>query len=80
MHEHLQTLILTDVQRGVLIYRLCLARTERCDGHGKRLLVVLHELRLRRILSALDARRQYVVDGLLVSVLFYVDSRNSQSS
>ena len=80
MHEHLQTLILTDVQRGVLIYRLCLARTERCDGHGKRLLVVLHELRLRRVLSALDARRQNVVDGLLVSVLFYVDSRNSQSS
>ena len=72
VNEHLQTLVLSEVERCVLVHRLCLAGAERGDAHRECLLVVLHELRLRWVLSALDARRQDIVDRLLVVVLLDV--------
>ena len=72
VHEHLQTLVLSEVERCVLVHRLRLACAERGYAHRECLLVVLNKLWLRGVLSALDARRQDIVDGLLVVVLLDV--------
>ena len=69
VHEHLQAFVLSEVERCVLVHRLRLACAERGYAHRECLLVVLNELWLRGVLSALDARRQDIVDGLLVVVL-----------
>ena len=44
MHEHLKALILSHIERHVLIYRLCLARGEIIDHDVHRLFVLLSEL------------------------------------
>ena len=73
MHKHLQTLVLAQVEVGVLIHRLCLALCQLLDDESERLLVVLHELRLRGVGHTAYSRRQHIVHGLLVGVLLDVD-------
>ncbi|CDD05928.1 unknown [Prevotella sp. CAG:592] len=72
MHEHLQTLILSEVEVRVLVYCLCLTVREVCHLYVERLLVALCELRLRRVLLSTDARRQHVVHRHSVVVLLDV--------
>ena len=66
--EHLDALVLAEIEGGVLIDCLRLARAQAVDRHSQSLLVALHELRLRRILLARDARRENIVDRHLVRV------------
>ena len=68
MCEHLDALVLAEIEGGVLIDCLRLARAQAVDRHSQSLLVALHELRLRRILLARDARRENIVDRHLVGV------------
>ena len=72
MHKHLQTLVLTEVQRGILIHSFRLTAGQVGHGHGKRLLVVLDELRLCRVLTTPYSRRKHVVHRCLVVVLLNV--------
>ena len=80
MGEHLYALILPEVEVGVLVDGLGRARAEVGDGHGERLLVALDELGLCGVLLTTDARRQDVVDGLLVVVLLDTDGADGHLS
>ena len=80
MHEHLQSLVLTHVDRRVLIHSLRLARSEIVDCHRQCLLIALYKLRLRGVLLARYARRQNVVDRCLVVVLLDVDGTHLKTS
>ena len=70
--EHLDALVLAQVERGVAIDGLRLAVAQVVHGQGQCLLVALHELRLRGVGVASDARRQHVVHGSLVVVFLDV--------
>ena len=74
MHKHLHALILPEVVVQVLVHGFRLTLAQVVHGETQRLLVVLHELRLRGVGGAVDARGQGVGHGLAVGVLFYVDS------
>ena len=69
VYEHLQPLVLAQVEGSVLVDSLRLACTQVVDDHGECLLVLFDKLWLVRILSTADARRQDVVHGHLVVVL-----------
>ena len=73
MHEHLQALVLSEVEGGVLIDTFRLSCAEVVDHDVECLLVALDELWLGGVLHTRDARRQYVVDRCLVVVLLDVD-------
>ena len=77
MHEHLDVLVLAQVERGILIHGLRLSVAQIANHHRQRLLVALYELRLRRVGIATDARWQYIVDGCHVVVLLDVHSTDS---
>ncbi len=72
MYEHLQALILSQVECSCLVYGLGLVFCKILHSHVHGLLVALDELWLRGVGNAADARRQYIVHGLLVVVLLYV--------
>ncbi len=46
MGKHLDALVLSQVEGGVLVNRLSLARTQVVDHKAQRLLILLHQLRL----------------------------------
>ena len=72
VYEHLQTTILSEVERRVLVYRLRLARPQVLHHHVERLFITLHQLRLSGVLCSVDARRQHVVHRLFVVILLDV--------
>ena len=72
MHKHLQTLILAEVEVGVLIHGLGLSLGKLLDDEAESLLVVFNKLWLRRIGNTADTRRKDVVDGELVGMLLDV--------
>ena len=73
MHKHLQSLVLSQVEVGVLIHRLCLTLGQLLYDESQCLLVVLHELRLRGVGHTTYSRRQHIVHRQLVGVLLDVD-------
>ena len=70
MGKHLDALILAQIKGRILVNRLRLACAHILDHQTQRLLVRLNQLRLTRILFALDTRRQDIVDRCLLAVLF----------
>ena len=78
--EHLNALVLAQVESGVLINGLGLARREVVDNEAQRLLVLLGKLRLGRILLTGDSRRQDVVHRRLVVVLLDVHRADGHAS
>ena len=57
VYEHLQTLVLTKIEGCILINSFWLSCSKVVDNHWECLLVLLNQLWLVRILSALDTRR-----------------------
>ena len=80
VNEELQVLVLTHIVVAVLIDSLSIAWRQILNGHRQGLLVLLHELTLTWVGDATDARRQYVVDGLLAAVLLDVDGADGHGS
>ena len=74
MHEHLNMLVLAQVERGILINGLRLSVAQIANHHRQCLFVALNELWLRRVGIATDARRQYIVDRGHVVVFLDVHS------
>ena len=72
MHEELEVLVATEVEVRVLIDGTCIAASEVFDRERKCLFVVLQHLILSRFDGAADARRQNVVNGVLIIVFFEV--------
>ena len=78
--EHLQMLVLAEVEVHGLIYTTCIARREVLNDNGERLLVFLSDLRLAWVCHTTDAWRQHVVDWSLVVVLLNIHSSCVDSS
>ena len=74
MNEHLQMLVATQVEGGVMINGLRLTLRDVSDHHAQCLLVSLGELWLRGVGDTRDAGRQHVVDRTAVVVLLDIDS------
>ena len=70
--EHLHALVLSEVERRVLVHPLRLPVAEVLHHHVEGLLVTLHELWLRRVGDACDARGKDVVHWCLVVALLDV--------
>ena len=68
MGKHLDALILTQVEGGILVNRLGLTGTQILDHKAQRLFILLHQLRLRRVLSTTDARRKHIVDRSFLGI------------
>ena len=73
MDEELQVLILAHVVIAVLIHCFGIARRKVLYDQTQALLVLLHQLALVGVGDTADAWRQYVVDGLLATILFDAD-------
>ena len=71
VYKHLHAFVLSQVEGGVLVHRLGLARAQVLGHEAERLLVGLDELWLRGVLLALYARWQHVVDRCLLGILLY---------
>ena len=80
VHIHLQTLVLAQVEVGVLVDGLRLVLRQVLHHQAERLLVVLRQLRLRGVGSTADARRQHVGHRLALSVLLNVDGAGLQQT
>ena len=80
MYEHLQVVVLSEVQVGVLVYGLRLVLREVLHDEAQRLLVLLGELWLVGVAHACDARRQDVGHWLSLGVLLYVDGAHLERS
>ena len=80
MGKHLYALVLAQVEGGVLIHCLRLARIHVLYHETQSLLVVLHELCLRWVLTTSDAWRQDVVDWLLLGILLDTHGTRLQGS
>ena len=80
MDEHLHVLVLTEIERGLLIDGLRLSMLHVPHHHVQCLFVVLHKLWLRGVGGTADARRQHVIDGNLIVVLFNVHGTHHEFS
>ena len=80
MDEHLQALVLTQVEVGVLVDALRLTLSQVAHRQTEGLLVVLDELRLRGVSGTVDARRQGIGHGLAVGILLDVDGTHHHRS
>ena len=73
MDEELHALVAAHVVVRILVDGACVLRGEVGDLHGECLLVLLAELWLTGVSHAGDSRRQDVVHGFAVAILFNVD-------
>ena len=80
MNEHLQVLVLAEVEVHGLIHAASIARRKVFDDDGECLLVFLSDLRLIWVGDTADARRQHVVHRSLVVVLLDVHSGSAYRS
>ena len=80
MDEHLQVLVLAEVEVHGLVHTASIARRKVFDNDGERLLILLSDLRLAWVGDTTDAWRQYIVHRSLVVVLFDVYSCSAHCS
>ena len=80
MDKHLKVFVLAHVVVAVLEHGTRVARRQVLGDERECLLVALHELALRGIGHTADARRQHIVDGLLVVVLLDVHGADLERS
>ena len=80
MGKHLDTLILTEVEGSILVYRLSLSTGQVPDNKTQSLLVGFNQLWLARILFTADAWRQYVIDRSLLSIFLQIHGTSLQGS
>ena len=80
MGKHLDTLILTEVESSILVYRLCLPTGQVLDNQAQSLLVGFNQLWLARILLTADAWRQDVIDRSLLGIFLKIHGTSLQGS
>ena len=80
MYKHLHVLILSQVKVHVSINSLRLATLQLFYHHIERLFIILYELGLRGVGNTGDTRRQHIVNGFLVIILFDIDSTHFQDT
>ena len=80
MGKHLDTLILTEVESSILVYRLGFSTGQIPDNKAQSLLVGFNQLWLTRILLTTDAWRQDVIDRSLLGIFLKIHGTSLQGS
>ena len=80
MHKHLQALVTTQIKRGVFVNGLRFAMAQMVDNHIQRSFIAFNQLRLRRILLAIDTRRNDIIHGRFLGILLNTDSAHRHCS
>ena len=80
MGKHLNTLILTEVESSILVYRLGFSTGQIPDNKTQSLLVGFYQLWLTRILLTTDARRQDIIDRSLLGIFLKIHGTSLQGS